>query len=251
MRDIHCHILPEVDEGSESMTESLMMLSAAQQAGISTVVCTPHCRNPYFDFQKMWQAYLMLKRHASVLPDAPQLVMGFEVHFHKLKELGMDSAIQLGNGYGEFLLEMPKGGLPIDWQVVVHNLQQKGFHVVIAHPERYAEVQDDIRIARRFVEAGCSLQVSANCIQGGLRDARRKCAKQLFEGGLVSHIASEARSVADYKLYTECLNRYGKYLRQHPEPTLRPRPAAQPKPAPAPAPQPEPEPPVRGKHAAK
>ena len=112
----------------------------------------------------MWQAYLQLKRHASAIPGAPELSMGFEVDYHKLKKLGMDAAVQLGNDQGEFLLELPQGTLPLDWEFMVHNLQRKGFKVIIANPERCREVQKDIDVARRFVSAGCELQISADCI---------------------------------------------------------------------------------------
>ena len=57
MRDMHCHILPGVDDGARDMRESLAMLDAAVEAGVSSMVCTPHCRKPWFDFEAMWSAY--------------------------------------------------------------------------------------------------------------------------------------------------------------------------------------------------
>ena len=50
MRDMHCHILPGVDDGARDLNESLAMLDAARQAGVTSIVCTPHCRDPYFDY---------------------------------------------------------------------------------------------------------------------------------------------------------------------------------------------------------
>ena len=83
--------------------------------------------------------------------------MGFEVDYHKLKKLGMDAAVQLGNDQGEFLLELPQGTLPLDWEFMVHNLQRKGFKVIIANPERCREVQK----ARPF--ASFCFWLAANC----------------------------------------------------------------------------------------
>jgi protein-tyrosine phosphatase len=62
MWDIHCHILPGVDDGSPSMQYSMEMFAAARNAGVTGIICTPHCRNPYFDYQKMWNAYHAFKR---------------------------------------------------------------------------------------------------------------------------------------------------------------------------------------------
>lgn len=52
MRDIHCHILPGVDDGAANLEQSLAMLEAARAVGVTHMVCTPHCRDPYFDFEK-------------------------------------------------------------------------------------------------------------------------------------------------------------------------------------------------------
>lgn len=209
MRDVHSHILPGLDNGPRTMSGSLMMLSTAMNLGVTSIVCTPHCHDSRFRFESAWQAFLQLKRRASTIPGAPQLTMGFEVGYHKLKSLGMDAAPNLGNGFGEFLLEMPDGALPIDWEHVVQQLQRKGFKVIIAHPERIQEVQSDVQIARRFVNAGCQLQISARNIEGGLFNTESRTAKKLVQAGLVTHIASEAHNPDDYELFAEAWDFYG------------------------------------------
>ena len=137
--------------------------------------------------------------------------MGFEVDYHKLKKLGMDAAVQLGNDQGEFLLELPQGTLPLDWEFMVHNLQRKGFKVIIANPERCREVQKDIDVARRFVSAGCELQISADCIYGGFLDPSRRAAKKLVQAGLVRYLASDARHPSDYELFTEAMEHFKRF----------------------------------------
>ncbi len=209
MRDVHSHILPGLDNGPRTMSESLLMLSAAMQVGVTSIVCTPHCHDSRFRFEPAWQAFLQLKHRASAIPGAPQLTMGFEVGYHKLKSLGMEAAPQLGNGFGEFLLELPTGALPLDWPYMVRQLQQMGFKVIIAHPERCKEVQSDIEMARRFVNAGCELQIAAVNIQAGFFRAERRTALKLVQAGLVTHVASEAHDVEDYELFAEARELYG------------------------------------------
>ena len=215
MRDVHSHILPGLDNGPRTMSGSLMMLSAAMQAGVTSIVCTPHCADGRFRFEQAWQAFLQLKHRASAIPGAPQLTMGFEVGYHKLKSLGMDAAPQLGNGLGEFLLELPAGALPLDWSFMVQQLQQCGFKVIIAHPERCQEVQSDIGIARRFVDAGCELQIAAANIEAGVFSAERRTAKKLMQAGLVAHVASEAHVPEDYELFAEAWELYGMAEPEH------------------------------------
>ena len=141
MRDIHCHILPGVDDGARTLEESLQMLQAAKDAGITSIVCTPHCRSPYFDFDKMWSAFHLLKSKAGGFP----LQMGFEVNVAKLKRLGLEWADRLHfDGSDEFLLELEDEANEIDFREynrIIYELQGRGYRIIIAHPERYKAIQ--------------------------------------------------------------------------------------------------------------
>ena len=141
MRDMHCHILPGVDDGARDLDESLAMLKAAKAAGITSITCTPHCRDPYFDFEAMWQAFYALEDAADGFP----LQMGFEVNYRKLMELGIEWAEVLHfDGSNEFLLELSVGARSSrydDYERTIFQLQGMGYEVIIAHPERYAAIQ--------------------------------------------------------------------------------------------------------------
>ena len=167
MRDLHCHILPGVDDGARNLDESLAMLEAAKAAGITSIVCTPHVRDPYFDYDAMWDAYELLVAHADGFP----LTMGFEVNHSKLMQLGMEWAEHLHfDGTNEFLLELStRAGKP-DFEIyerTIFELQGMGYQVIIAHPERYRAIQEDVEVARGLVKMGCKLQASADFIAGG------------------------------------------------------------------------------------
>ena len=82
MLDLHCHILPGVDDGASCLGESVRMIHAAYKAGITEIVCTPHCRDPYFDFDAMWDAFNQLAPRSPI-----PMRMGFEVNIRKLREL--------------------------------------------------------------------------------------------------------------------------------------------------------------------
>ena len=209
MRDIHCHILPGVDDGAADLTESLAMLEAAKRAGVTSIVCTPHCRDPYFDFNAMWKAFELLRSHAGGFP----LQMGFEVNHTKLRALGMEWAERLHfDGSNEFLLELPSratGAAFAECEQTIFELQGMGYLVIIAHPERYRAIQEDIDVARRLVQMGCRLQASADFIAGGRFGRERKPAKQLFDAGLYSYIASDAHCVKHYRYLEKACKRFG------------------------------------------
>lgn len=199
MRDIHCHILPGVDDGARDLDESLRMLEAARAAGVTSIVCTPHCRDPYFDYDAMWDAFELLRAHAGGFP----LSMGFEVNHAKLMDLGMEWAGHLAfDGGREFLLELSTRAGAFEfyqYDRTIFELQGMGYTVIIAHPERYRAVQEDIEVARRLVKQGCKLCVSADFIAGGRLGKEKKPAKRLFEEDLVSYIASDAHEPVHYE----------------------------------------------------
>lgn len=199
VRDIHCHILPGVDDGARDLDESLAMLEAAKQAGVTSIVCTPHCRDPYFDYDAMWDAYELLVAHADGFP----LQMGFEVNHRKLMELGMQWAEYLHfDGSNEFLLELSSHCTVRDFEEyerTIYELQGKGYDVIIAHPERYKAIQKDVSIAERLVRMGCKLQASADFVAGGRLGKEKRPAKKLFDEMLYRYIASDAHRVEHYQ----------------------------------------------------
>lgn len=213
MRDLHCHILPNVDDGARTIEESLAMIAAAYRAGITEIVCTPHARDPYFDYDAMWDAFEALRRQARGFP----LRMGFEVNIAKLRELGSQWIPYLGfDGTREFLLELETNASPTDfarYERTIYEIQGQGFQVIIAHPERYRAIQKDVSIAENLVRMGCKLQASTDFIAGGRFGAEKKPAKKLLKAGLYSYFASDAHCVKHYQYYKKAMKEYGSLLR--------------------------------------
>ena len=218
MRDIHCHILPGVDDGSSSLDESIAMLHAAKKIGITSIVCTPHVRDPYFDFPAMWRAYLLLLPHAQSC--GVELQMGWEVAHDKLMQLGLSWAKRLCfEGDKEFLLEFPTRAQKYDfveYERTIFQLQGMGFDVIIAHPERCSAIKKDIELARNLVRKGCKLQASADFIAGGRLGGELRHAKRLFQENLYSYIASDAHCADHYRYLEKAMREYrtrGKHAR--------------------------------------
>lgn len=213
MRDIHCHILPGVDDGARDMNESLAMLDAAVDVGVTSIVCTPHCRAPYFNFDAMWDAYEAFKQAAQERYPGFPLEMAFEVNYRMLDKLGFEWADHLGFESGStFLLELSVNASRSDfaqYERCIFDLQSRGYEVVIAHPERYRAIQEDLDVAFKLVEMGCKLQASADFIAGGRLGTSKKPAKRLFKEGLYSYIASDAHNVDHYRLLAKALKKYG------------------------------------------
>ena len=208
MRDIHCHILPGVDDGARDLKESLSMLEAAKRAGVTSIVCTPHCRDPYFDYDAMWDAFELLVAHADGFP----LQMGFEVNHRKLMKLGMEWASRLHyDGSSEFLLELSTTAGKsefMEYDRTIFELQGMGYQIIIAHPERYHAIQKDLSLAKHLIDMGCKLQASADFIAGGRLGREKRPAIRMFEAGMYSYIASDAHNVKHYKYLEKATKKY-------------------------------------------
>jgi protein-tyrosine phosphatase len=209
---MHSHILPGVDDGAATLEDSLKMLQAAKAAGVTSITCTPHCRDPYFDYEAMWQAFYRLEDAAEGFP----LQMGFEVNHHKLMELGLDWARVLGfDGSNEFLLELSSGARTSSYDVyerTIFALQGMGFEVIIAHPERYEAIQRHPELAYELVDMGCKLQASCDFIEGGRFGRERRPAIRMLKDGLYSYLASDAHYPGHYDCLARAWHKYANLL---------------------------------------
>ncbi len=210
--DIHSHILPGIDDGAASMQETLAMLQGAKRAGFEAVIATPHLKRTNADIGRMREVYQSAK--PIFAEQGLALYLGFECHYRLLLDWEPAAMRPFCLGGGQvLLLEFPYGGLPLQWEHSVNELQKLGLEVIIAHPERYAPVQADISIAARMVEIGCELQLSAGSLVDGLFSKERVCALSLLKAGLAHYLASDAHSAADYRTYARANSKYGRLVR--------------------------------------
>ena len=210
MFDLHSHIVFGVDDGARSFEESKALLQEAKVRGIDQIMCTPHCRWDSFDKRTIQMNFDSLQEYAE--SQNIKLDLGFEVNWKKLGEFGVELAgsLCLGNT-GMFLLEFSDESMPPNWESSVHKLQSAGLLVVIAHPERYRAVQNNLDVAKRMKELGCLIQVSANFMQDGLFGARKKTVMALLKEDLVDYVASDAHRIGDYEKYIQALAYFKKH----------------------------------------
>ena len=213
--DLHCHILPEWDDGPDTLDDALEMAARAAGAGLKIVVATPHVGR---DFRRRKQ-----KRPAEGIADgvahlqnaidergiALQIVPGAEILLGSVDvQTRLPAELALTYGHlGKFaLIESPfPTWPPFGWQVV-QNMSANGITPVIAHPERYADVQKDPKIMESIINAGGVIQITADAILGAATKPMRDCCLRLLRDGQVSLVASDAHSIKN-KLPFDCIER--------------------------------------------
>lgn len=193
--DMHCHILPGVDDGAQDLDDTRDMLTIAYNEGIRTIVATPH----HHDRRGKAPLKLLRKRLRDVetlIDDMGidmKIYLGMEVYFGQdvLDELGAGMIATMGGS--EFvLLEFSPGDEFSYIQRAVQKVQMKGYGVIIAHAERYACLSKNIDNIRYLVEMGAYIQVNASSITGGF--TMKRFIRKLMQEGLVHLVGTDAHS---------------------------------------------------------
>lgn len=192
MIDIHCHPLPETDDGAKSVDIAIEMLKMAAADGVTHVVATPHCNFRYaFDAQANRRKAAELQ---SAVGDAPQILLGCDFHLsydniRRLDKEGRDFSV---NRTQYILVEFDEHFIADQMDHVFYDIQVAGFTPVLTHPERNAVCRRKVESMYNWVTRGCLVQVTAQSYTGGFGSEAMRAAEQLLDMRLVHVVASDA-----------------------------------------------------------
>jgi protein-tyrosine phosphatase len=191
--DLHCHILPGLDDGALDLADSVAMARQAQQDGISVICATPHIRDDHdVRVEELAGRVAVVQRELLARGVLVQVVPGGEVAQERAEEL---SGVQLGlvtlGAAGRWvLLEPAPGPLTSDLEELAGRLARRGLGIVIAHPERHAGADFQERL-RALANEGCLIQWTAEFIAEA---SAGDLVLELAGEGLVHLLASDAHS---------------------------------------------------------
>ena len=199
MIDIHSHILPGVDDGSQTMEDSLELLSIAAESGVEGIVATPHCNIPDEyenlagpEMDRLWVRFEREYKHAGI---NIRVYRGMEVFATpELPELLRNKLVWTINDTKYFLMEFSFTEDPKFCRDILDRCMEEGYRPVIAHPERYLFVQDDPQIAFDWCVSGCALQLNKGSLLGRFGRGPKAMAEGLLDHGLAACVASDAHS---------------------------------------------------------
>lgn len=194
--DLHCHILPGIDDGAKNLAQALAMARIAVADGIHTVFATPHHLNGVYrnpadvvldQVGKLQAALDEAEIGLTLLPGAEN---------HLVPELPAalrdGSALTLG-GFGRAaLVELPVHEIPMGAEELLDNIRGYGIVPIIAHPERNTALRRNPDRLAEWVEGGCLSQVTAQSCTGRFGEAVQAAARTMICRGLVHFVASDA-----------------------------------------------------------
>ncbi|MBO4385163.1 MAG: hypothetical protein J5854_07070 [Clostridia bacterium] len=200
MIDIHCHIVPGVDDGSDDIAESARMGEVAEACGVTDIIVTPHCNIPgsYRNYFGPWydREFEGLKSLFSEHGINVKLHRGMEVFGTDDVAKLYDEGLVLTLAGSEFMLVEFDFGDDM-WRVrdVLYSLFERKITPIIAHPERYFPVQDDPYFALDWVKMGCLLQINRTSLLSHRSDPCYRTARTLLDEAAVHFIATDSHGV--------------------------------------------------------
>ncbi|BBM81676.1 tyrosine-protein phosphatase [Candidatus Uabimicrobium amorphum] len=199
MIDLHCHLLPGVDDGPQNVDESIALAKKLVEDGVKQVVVTPHMLDGVYNVS-MSQLVDGIQNLQEVLQNHSidlQVFPGADIHINAqlVKLINEEVVPTIANNKKYILLEPDNNiwGDVVDQ--VVFSLQIKNITPIITHPERYHVVQEDMWCLKSLAEANVPIQVTAASICGFFGKKVQKCSRELFQNGLAHIVASDAHGV--------------------------------------------------------
>jgi protein-tyrosine phosphatase len=192
--DLHCHLLPGLDDGPRSMSEALALTRAAAAAGTSTIVATPHI-NRHWRVEPLELAARTAQVRDAIAQEGIELEVrsGGEIAITRMADLRPEQrdALRLGGG-PYLLLECPLEPATWDFDVALAKLHERGQAILLAHPERCPLFQREPERLVRLVEAGLLCSITAGSMWGQFGERVREFTIALLHAELVHDVASDA-----------------------------------------------------------
>ena len=200
MIDIHTHIIPGIDDGSDDMEASIIMAEMAADSGVDTVIATPHCNQ--MGMYENFVSDALMRRMEEFREELAKERIDLEVKFgmeifcsREVPKLLKEKKLLTLNGSRYVLVEFAFGIDIPRMERMLYPILDSGYVPIIAHPERYYEVQDQPEIVFDWMQEGMGIQINKGSIFGRFGRGECRCANNLLRNGLVSCIASDAHGV--------------------------------------------------------
>lgn len=199
MIDIHCHVLPEIDDGSTSKQMSVELCDMAAKSGVTDIIATPHmtdlyAKKEFHDRVAVRMKYLNDKLKSENIP--VKIHKGCEVYASKdiLYSPDLTDLTLAGSKYLLFEFSFIDSDFSYVREVVTV-IQSQGLVPVIAHPERYDFILKDYTNINRFADCGVLFQCNLGSLTGELGKKEKRLAKEMLDKGAISFLASDAHRV--------------------------------------------------------
>ena len=197
MVDIHTHVIPNVDDGSPSLSESINMIKHEIAIGVDTIICTPHHIHKRYEksVEEIKSQFELLKKEVEKQNLPIKLYLGQEIcytHREDIIKMLKEGKLLTLNNTNRVLLEFSFTREPEDVLDVIYNFNVNGYEVIIAHIERYEWMTIDK--VKALKNEGALIQINSNSYLGMTTWKEKRITRKLLKLGLVDFVASDTHS---------------------------------------------------------
>lgn len=192
--DIHCHLLPSIDDGAKDEADSLAMARMAIEHGVDSIIVTPHQLGNFAfnqgDAIRQRTKTLQALLRQEGIPLA--LLPGADVRIEDgmIDQLLSGEVLSLGDHRKHVLLELPHE-LYFPLEPVLDALTQQGMVGILSHPERNQGILQQPRLIESLVDYGCLMQVTTGSFVGGFGPASQQLAEKMAQRGMVHFLSTD------------------------------------------------------------
>lgn len=190
MKDIHSHISYGIDDGAQTKQEAVELLKLCEQKQITDIILTPH-----YIVNSKYQANSEIRK--KILEELQpytniNLYIGNEVYIsNEIIQLLEKGEISTLNNSRYLLIELPMASKIRNLEEIIYELTRRNIIPIIAHPERYVYVQQDITYLDKYLEMGVLFQSNYGSILGNYGKKVQKTVKQLLKNNYISFLGSD------------------------------------------------------------
>ncbi|MBR6382820.1 MAG: protein-tyrosine-phosphatase [Lachnospiraceae bacterium] len=198
--DIHCHILPNVDDGSDGFDSTLKMLKTAKDEGITRMIATPHFKKGHHNVSPKSAEKLLeeIRTKAEKEGISLKLYLGNEVmYFSDVEEAFEEGKINRINGTDNLLIEFYPDDEYSRIRRGIETVQSMGFTPILAHVERYLELRKDTSKIEHLKAVGAVITVNASSVTGDAGFLTKQFVKGLLRRKLVDMIGTDAHDTSN------------------------------------------------------
>lgn len=198
MIDLHCHVLPAIDDGPATFEESIALARAAAENGIRTLLATPHVNRHYANESRAIARLVEdLNDRLRVERIDVEVCPGAEIEAGQIASIATEELERLGLNRGSWLLVEPPFSTDVRWlPEIIADLQSRGFRVLLAHPERCPGLHREPRMLSELVKGGVRTSITAGSLTGRFGLDVRRFSLALAEDDLVHNVASDAHDIS-------------------------------------------------------
>jgi protein-tyrosine phosphatase len=200
MIDIHCHILPGLDDGAESFDMAAAMAEMAIADGVTHIIATPHASSdhPFIphmvkerrdELQKMFEGRLTIATGCD-----------FHLNLENLRDIQFEPTRYTLNQKNYLLVEFADFSIPSTLDQALRELQLAGLSPIITHPERNPLIRAQPDRLFRWLRQGCYIQITAQSLSGRFGRAAQEVAEDWLNAGAVHFLASDAHNLTSRPL---------------------------------------------------